>query len=233
MIVSIHQPAYLPWLGYFHKIAASDTFVLLDTTQYEKNSFINRNKIKTLDGGCFLTIPISTSGKFKNNALTDTQILGSNWKKKHWKSIQFNYKNAPYFSDYESDIKQFYDAGWSHITDLSYKMLKYFLKQLKIDTDIVRASNLDYPISYKTELVLNICKSLGASYYISGALGQNYLEISRFKKEGIKLLFQEYKHPIYNQLFGDFEPYMSILDLLFNEGPNSRDIILKDQILRE
>jgi len=230
MIVSIHQPAYLPWLGYFHKLALSDVFVVLDKTQFEKNSFINRNKIKTAQGWMWLTVPVETAGKFKNNMLTETKIINRvPWAKKHWKSIELNYSKAPFFNEYADEIKEFYKKEWTYLTDLCYEMLKYFVKTLGITTTLVLSSEMKNVEGFKTDLVINICKELGATTYISGVMGRDYLNEEKFRNENIKLVYQNYKHPRYTQLFGKFEPYMSIIDLLFNYGPESLNIIMATQ----
>jgi hypothetical protein len=230
MKVSIHQPAYLPWLGYFHKIEASDIFVILDKTQFEKNSFNNRNKIKTLNGPIWLTVPVQTTGKFKENMLTDVKIADNSiWSKKHWKSIELNYKKAPYFDEYHLEFKNLYERDWIYLTELCHEMLKIFVRILGIKTEIILSSDMKNAESTKTQLLINICKELDATIYISGILGKNYINEDGFNKENIKLIFQEYRHPIYNQLHEDFLPYMSIIDLLFNEGPKSLEIIMKDQ----
>jgi hypothetical protein len=230
MKVSIHQPAYLPWLGYFHKIAVSDIFVILDNTQFEKNSFNNRNKIKTVNGPIWLTVPVQTTGKFKENLLAKVKIADNSiWNKKHWKSIELNYKKAPFFEEYYPELKILYEKEWAYLTDLCHEMLKIFVKMVGIETEIILSSNMKYSESVKTEQLINICKELDATTYISGILGKNYINEDEFNKENIKLIYQEYKHPTYNQLHNEFLPYMSVIDLIFNEGPRSLEIIMKDQ----
>ena len=230
MIVSIHQPAYLPWLGYFHKIATADVFVIFDMTQFEKNSFINRNKIKTSQGPTWLTVPVITKGLFKKNILTETQIDNSTlWTKKHWKAIKYNYNKAPFFNRYKDFFEEVYGREWIKLIDLCETITRYIVKQLGIKTEIIRTTAMNNVKGEKTDLILNVCKELGASAYFSGSLGKNYLEEYKFRKENIDVIYQNYMHPTYPQLYGSFEPYLSVIDLMFNCGNESLDIILEEQ----
>lgn len=228
-VVSIHQPSYLPWLGYFEKIARSDIHVVFDTVQFEKNSFLNRNKIKTSQGWCWLTVPVLTKGKFSNVPLTTLQIdPKQKWAPKHLKSITSNYRKARDYEKYIEGLRPFYEGKeWELLASLNIEMLKYFLNELNIDTEIVHASDLNIE-GTKSDLVLNICKHLGAAEYISGKLGQDYLDEESFKKAGISITYQDYSHPEYPQLFEEFQPYMGIIDLLMNCGKQSKDILLEN-----
>lgn len=225
-VISIHQPCYLPWLGYFEKIDISDVHVVLDTVQFEKNSFINRNKIKTPQGWCWLTVPVLTKGRFEDLSLRDLHIDNrQNWQAKHFKSIISNYGKAPFFNDYIEGLRLFYEREWKLLATLNIEMLKYFINELGINTKIVLASSFN-PEGEKSRLVLNICKHFKASEYLSGELGRQYLNEEEFKEEGIEVSYQSYKPPAYRQLFGESEPYMSIVDLLMNCGDESRAILL-------
>ncbi len=223
--VSIHQPGYLPWLGYFEKIARADVHVFLDDVQYEKNSFDNRNKIRNAEGGVWLTVPVSSKGKFGSNPLNELEISNqTDWNKKHWKSIHLNYFKARHFTEHAPFFEQVYNRRWEKLIDLNLEITQYVLKVLGIQTKTVFASKIQKE-GKKSDLVLSLCKTLGASTYISGTFGKDYLELEKFQKEGIQVVFQDYEHPVYNQNFPGFTPYMSIIDLLFNEGPRSLDIL--------
>lgn len=231
-IVSINQPAYLPWLGYFHRIAISDVFVFFDIVQFEKNSFTNRNKIKMSKGAEWLTVPV----KLKNHTqkeIQEIEIADSAWQKDHWKAISLNYKRAKYWEMYNESLGEFYQRGYSKIADFCYEQLVYFLGILRINTQVIRASDLPPYQSSKQDLVIDICRSLKASVYVSGALGKNYISPDKFSIQNIKLYFQDYQFPVHQQLWGDFAPFMSIIDLLFNEGPQSREIIMQNNITKE
>lgn len=232
MIVSIHQPAYLPWLGYFHKIALSDIFVYLDTTQFEKNSFINRNKIKTSQGENWLTVPVKLRGHMQKE-IKEIKIEGNDWQEKHWRAMELNYKKARYWEVYSGLLKKIYQKKYSNISDLCYEQMILFLKFLKISTKIVKASDMCLCQSVKENLVLDICCKLEATVYVSGILGKDYLLPKKFSQNNIKIYFQDYQHPTYKQLWSSFIPQMSIIDLLFNEGDNSLNVIMRNNINKQ
>ncbi|HPN30386.1 MAG TPA: WbqC family protein [bacterium] len=216
--ISIHQPAYLPWLGYFDKIIKSDIFVYLETVQFEKNSFTNRNKIKLSNGlAHWLTIPVLIKGHTEKQIL-DLKINESeNWRKKHTQTIEQNYKKAKFFEIYYFDIKNIIYEGTDNFSDFLFDMFIYFCNVLNINTEIIRSKNLNIS-SVKSELVLDICRYLNAEKYISGKLGKDYLDLDAFCKNNIEVEFQDYNHPVYNQINGGFISRLGIIDALFNVG---------------
>lgn len=231
MILTAHQPVYLPWLGLFHKIAISDSFCYFDDVQYLKKDWNNRNKIKTQNGEVWLTVPVLSKG-YRRRKIKEIEIDNSiNWQRKHWKSIYFNYKKAPYFNKYADFFEDLYKKEWQYLTDLNEYMLKWFLKELEIKVDYYKASELNFQ-GDKSGLVLDMCKKLGADLYIFGALGKDYAKEEDFNREDVKIYFQDYKHPAYNQLHGGFVPYMSIIDLLFNCGGRSLEILMEENITK-
>lgn len=216
-ILSAHQPAYLPWLGYFDKIQQSDVFVYLDSVQFEKNSFINRNKIKTPQGGQWLTIPVKIKGH-TDITLIDTEIDDTQpWRSKHLKSIEMNYRKAPYFMEHYPKLEKLLSISTTNLTELCWQHLEFWLREFQIKTKVVRSSALDIS-SKKSDLVLDLCTHFSAKHYLSGALGRNYLNENDFAAADIKVEYQDFNHPIYPQRWGDFEPYMSIVDYWMNCG---------------
>mgnify|MGYP003585779158 CR=1 FL=1 len=215
MIVTAHQPSYLPWLGYFQKIMKSDIYVFLDSVQFEKNSFTNRNKIKTPQGSVWLTIPVLTKDHTK---LTINEIQIDNrqdWKRKHLNAIFLNYKKAPRFEYCYSKLEVLYQSQSQLLSEICWEHLNFWLNELGINKKVVRSSQL--PItSKKSELILDLCRYFGAHHYISGVLGRNYLTEDIFRQAGIHIEYQDYHHPIYPQLWGEFIPYMSIIDFWMN-----------------
>lgn len=233
MILTAHQPAYLPWLGYFHKIAVSDAFVVLDDVQFEKNSFINRNRIKTANGPIWLTVPVLLKGHL-SKTLKEMKINNTvNWRKKHLKSIELNYKSAPYFNRYIDLFRDCYSREWNSLSDLNEYMLKWFLEILNIKVEYYKMSEIELE-GKKSDLVLDMCRKLSADLYIFGKLGKDYVKEEDFSAEGIKIYFQNYNHHVYPQLYGNFVSHLSIVDLLFNVG-NERalDIIMKGNITKK
>ena len=229
MIFTAHQPAYLPWLGLIHKIAISDAYVYLDNVQFEKNSFTNRNKIKTANGPIWLTVPIFLKNHIKKT-IKDIKIDNTkNWRESHLKSIYLNYKKASYFNKYADFFEDVYKKEWDSLSDLNDYMLQWFLKELGIKVKYYKASELNLQ-SHKSELVLEMCKKLEANLYVFGQLGRDYAKKEDFAKEGIKTYFQDFKHPEYPQLWGEFTPCLSIIDLLFNCGEKSLEILMRNNI---
>ena len=228
MIVSINQPAYLPWLGYFERIASSDLHIVLDHVQFEKNSMTNRNKLRTSQGWSWLTVPVSSSGKFGNMAISDVNIpLNTRWQKKHWNSIRSSYSKSEYFALHERFFESIYSREWEKLDLLIGEITNYLLQSIGIATPLMLSSEMA-PLQSKSELVLELCLKAGADCYLSGAMGRDYLDLDAFRLNGIEVQFQEYRHPQYRQLHGEFLPYMSVIDLLFNEGPNSLKILTGD-----
>ena len=229
MRVSIHQPAYLPWLGYFDKIQNSDIHVIVDSAHFEKNSFINRNKIRSKRGEMWETIPVKTSGNYGNLEIRRLEISQArDWQRKHWHAIECNYRKCKYFEAYAEEYAKLYRQEWKSFMPFALRLLKIHLKHLDIETEIVRSSDLQ-ATGQKSELILNICKELGATKYISGKLGKNYLKTDDFVKNEISISYQNYRHPIYEQRWKGFIDNLAVIDLLFNEGTNSQDIIKRSK----
>ena len=225
MVVSIHQPNYIPWLGFFNKILLSDTYVVFDDVQFPRGKdYANRNQIKTNNGKMWLTIPVI--GKSDLKPWNQIEINKNGWVNKHLSNIESFYKKTPYFNEYYPEIKNIYLKDHNLLIDLTLDLIKHFLKILDKEVKIVLSSDI------KTDLkgldkILYILKNLNATKYISGDGdgSKRYIDEKLFSDQGIELVWQNYKHPIYKQQFNEFIPYMSILDLLFNEGPNSKNII--------
>ncbi len=233
MIVSINQPAYLPWLGYFHRIAVSDHHVVLDHVQFEKNSFVNRNKVKTREGWCWLTVPLKTSGRFGDLAIHQLQLADDDrWRKKHWETLVANYRRAPYFAEHAPFFETLFKTPGSNFNPLLREMLVYLCRALGIDTPLSFSSEMAVD-GKKDELVLALCRSLGATTYFSGALGRQYLREPLFHESRMRVVYQDYAHPSYRQMTPEFLPYMGIVDLLFNCGPQSLSIVMSGNLTRE
>lgn len=229
IIVGIHQPNFLPWLGYFYKMAKCDIFVLLDNVQYTKNSFINRNRIKTPQGELWLTVPVRVKGRF-GQLIKDVEIDNTaNWRKKHLGTLEANYKKAKFFEQIFSSLKAAYYAdNYGNLCEFNIRLLKLILSILKLEKRLVRASELDVG-GESTQLLISIVKEVGGNVYLSGFGGAKYQEEELFKKAGITLAFYDFKHPVYPQLWSDFIPNLSVIDLLFNAGPESLNIILHNK----
>lgn len=222
-MITIHQPGYLPWLGFFDKMAKSDVFVFLDDVQYEKNYFDNRNKIKTADGWMWLTVPVKvTFGQKLNEVVIENNL---SWREKHWKALQTNYNKAPYFAEHAAFLEKVYQQDWERLIDLNITLITYLAEQLGLKKKIVKSSEL-HAIGAKSERLLDICLKLGATTYLSGQFGRNYLDEQKFTEKGVKVIYQDFKHPVYPQLYGGFFSALAIIDLLCNCGPKSLRVLL-------
>lgn len=226
MIVAVHQPQYLPWLGYFEKIYKADTFVFLDIVQYKKNEFQNRNKIKTAQGWQWLTVPVRY--KFPMTIEEVPINNATNWRNKHLQAIISNYSKTPYFEAYCKPIEDILQNDWENLTDINRATVELIKNALGIDTKLEDPKEWSLSTDPTGRLV-DICKNLNADTYLAGAGGSDYMDLEQFEKAGIQVEFQAYTHPTYPQLFGDFEPYMSAIDLLFNCGPESLKMLLGTQ----
>ena len=233
MILTAHQPAYMPWLGYFHKIALADNFVMLDSVQFEKNSFTNRNKIKTSNGEAWLTIPVEMKGHL-DKQINDIQMDSkSNWKKKHWNSLLLNYKKAPYFSQYADFFEKYYLSETNNLNDFIQTSCSFFFEELKITPKTRKLSELNIE-SKKQDLIIDLCKATDSNAFVFGALGKNYADKTLFDSNNISIYFQEYKHPSYPQLWDGFVPYMGIIDALFNFGAErTKEVIFDGNITKK
>lgn len=218
MIVTIHQPEHLPWLGYFNKMAKAEKYVILDSVQFEKNYFQNRNKIMGSNGVQWLSIPVQMKGHMDNTIAT-TQIFGDErWKKKYLNTIQMSYSKYPFFKEVFPVIQKAIDIETNLIADINISIFKAFAERMDMHPKFIRSSTLDVE-GLKSDLILDICKATDATVYIAGPSGRDYLDMESFKEAGIEVKFNDYTHPKYPQRkTEEFIPYLSSLDLFMNCG---------------
>ncbi len=222
MLIAIHQPQYLPWLGYLDKIDKADVFVILDNVQFKKNEWQNRNRIKTAQGCQWITVPVLYRFPEKINEVKINNK--ANWGRKHLQALITNYSKSACFDNYKSFFEDIFSRSWDRLVDINIEIIKFLINALDLKTRLVMASDLKLR-EEPTERLIDICKALNGNKYLAGKGSNNYMNVELFDKEGLEVIFQEFKHPVYNQLFGDFEPYMSSIDLLFNCGDNSLKIL--------
>lgn len=224
MRLCILQPSYLPWLGFFDQMHRADTFVYLDDVQFTRRDWRNRNKIRTPNGWSWLTVPVLQKSRFKQ-LLKDTRIDNSvPWRRKHQEAILSHYAKAPYFDLYFPALESVYNKPWDFLLDLCYETLQILQEALGIQVSILKASEIGVE-SAKGEKILALCQTLGASHYLTGDASAEYLSPEAFDEQGIVLEMQNYRHPSYHQRYPDFIPYLSVIDLLFNEGERSLAIL--------
>lgn len=225
MKVAIAQPTYLPWIGYFDLISQVDAFVILDSVQFEKQSWQQRNRIKTPAGLQWLTVPVVFRGRF-GQLIHEVEIRDSEFWRNHLRAIELNYRRAPFFKNYFPELSQKLSAAGGRLADLNVRLIQWFMSILEIRTPLFFSTQLNQP-GKRTELLANICSHLGASQYISPIGSAAYLlqEIDVLERRSIEVFFHNYEHPRYRQLFPPFIPYASILDLIFNEGERSLEMV--------
>ena len=223
MVLYVHQPQYLPWPGYFDKIQRSDCFVFLDKVQYKPREYQNRNKIRTKDGWLWLTVPVVSKdlGRQETGKVRIDNSFA--WQSRHWQSLKACYGKARFFKDYSDFFEEIYTKKqWEKLIDLNIYITTYLLKEFSIDVPLRYESEIGTSCS-GTDRIIEICGKLKADIYLSGAGGKAYLEEEKFNRAGVKLIYQDFVYPVYRQRFmsgkGDFISHLSIVDLLFNEGP--------------
>ena len=220
MKVAIHQPNYLPYLGFFHKLSLADTFVIMDDTQYDKK-FTNRNKIKVPGNWIWLTVPINKKHKFVANKIVEINNE-ENWQSDHFEKINRSYSNSKFFKkNYKAFFEKIYSKKWDHLFTLNYELIIQLIDWLDIKIEVIKESELNVK-GNSTERLVNISKKIGAETYVSGIGGKEYMNEKMFETNNIKIEYQNFKCPIYKQVFNsEFIPNLSIIDLLFNIGPKS------------
>ena len=222
-LVAVHQPQYLPWLGYFDKMDQSDVFCLLDTVQYKKNEYQNRNRIKTDKGWQWLTVPVTY--RFPQRILEVEIHAGETWRRKHLEAIRTHYRKAPYYELHIGRLEAFFEQNRQKLVDVNEACVRLLMELCGIECEVVLASQLDVESDHPTGRLIEIVRLLGGDTYLAGKDGAKYMEIEWFRQKGVGLLFQDFAHPVYPQCYGAFEPCMSLLDLLFNCGPSSLSIL--------
>jgi len=216
-IVASHQPNYLPYLGFFDKIKKADIFVVCDDCQFTDRDWHHRNKIRIYEGWKWLTVPVSKKKvPIKDKIIrNEVPIEGEFWSKNHYREIEANYRKTPYFESYSNDLKKIYSRKFEKLIDLNMAIISFLLKSFEIDVEIKYSSELGIT-SRKTQRVLDIVNAVEGDLYISGLGSKKYLDQKLIKN--FNLRFNDFKHPVYPQIYPGFEPNMATIDALFNIG---------------
>lgn len=219
--IAIVQSSYIPWRGYFDLIHAVDEFILFDETQYTKRDWRNRNRIKLPQGAFWLTIPVKVKGRSRQK-ISETMISDQNWAKEHWKTLSMSYQKAPFFSQYKEIFRELYlNCNEDFLSKINYRFLTRVCDLLGIATPFRQSSEFVL-VSGKTERLLAICQQAGATDYLSGPAARGYLDEELFNRAGITVHWMDYSgYPEYRQLYPPFNPALSIVDLIFNEGSSA------------
>ena len=221
------QSSYLPWPGYFHIIERSDVFVFHDDIQYTKQDWRNRNRIKSQGGVKWLTVPVCKETT-KGNVEDVTICNDKGWRQRHWRMIEGAYQHAPYFRTYGDILRETYERQWQRLSDLNIHLITRLCDVFGIQTAFLRSSDLGI-VGRKTDRLIQLCEKLCVSHYVSGPSAAAYIEPEKFHDLGIALEYMRYEYPAYPQLYQDFVPRMSAIDLLFNCGPHSSKYVWKTE----
>jgi hypothetical protein len=230
-VLTAHQSVYLPWLGLFHKIALADEFVYMDDVKHSKSYVINRNSVKHPAAHPHrLTVPL-VRGHDDNQLIRDLEIDNrERWALKHREVLRNFYRTAPFYVDY-ADVLDFYIKPYERLADLNFDMLRWFLERLGITTPVHRASSLQVN-GRKNDYLIGLCHRTDCDMYLFGSSGHDYADLDQWQGEGIAAAFQHYEHPQYAQINGPFVSHLSVIDLMFNCGPESLAILLSGNVDR-
>jgi hypothetical protein len=225
--LSIVQSSYLPWLGYFDLIRRSDEFVFLDDVQYTKRDWRNRNYFKFQSGVGRLTVPVERGSR--GLPIEDVQIAGVDWAARHWRSLSQSYAKAAYFKSFKDYVEPIFLNPPVMLSVLNQTLTRAVCSALSIKT--VLSKSTDYGrFKGKNDRLISLCVAAGATHYLSGPKAQAYMDEAAFLKAGVTVEYMEYNYPTYRQLHGAFVPNLSILDALFNEGPNTLSLMAGEEL---
>ena len=218
------QPGYLPWLGFFDQLRRADVFIYYDDVQYDKHGWRNRNRIKTQTGPQWLTVPVLHHGRALPRILDVEIDRRQQWARKHVASLRQAYARAAYAAQYLPELEEMLGRPWERLVDLDIALVEMMSRWLGLSRRIERSSELNVP-GQQSERLLRLCQHVGAARYLSGSAARVYLDAGLFERNGISVEWQDFAHPIYRQLHGDFVPYLSTIDLLLNCGDESLAVL--------
>ena len=238
MLVAIHQPHYIPWLGYLDRMRKADLFVVLDHVQFERRNYQNRTTILLEGEGKLLTVPVvqvSQKETILEKAIDNSETGSRQWGPNHFKTLKYAYRKAPYFAQYAPRLQEILEARWDRLVDLDLAMLDLVRDAFGITTPLARSSQMNVE-GARSELLLNICREIGPNTTFLGGLGgsRGYLNLEAFAQAGIGVQWQGFAHPTYQQCSGEaFVPGLMSLDALFNCGPAARELLHSPAISRD
>jgi hypothetical protein len=229
MIVSASQPYFAPFPGFFYKAHLADVLVLLDAVQFPRGTtWITRNRFKNDQGTLWMTIPVKKKGLGLQNINAVRIYHEGHWARKHQASLENAYANAPYFADHINFLKKLFSKKFEKLIDLNLEIIRYLIKCLNIDTKVVLLSELGVQ-TRGHQLLIDICRVMGASCYLAQSPAQKYLKPDLFREAEIELKYFKLPELIYPQLWGSFIPNLSALDLVFNCGPKSSELLIAER----
>jgi hypothetical protein len=227
VIVTCHQPNFLPWIGFFYKALLADLVVLLDDVQFARGfTWVNRNRLKCDQGELWLTVPVKKKGRGLQK-ISDVEVVDEgNWPRRFFQGISQNYAHAPYFAEHSAFLKDLMQMRWRKLIDLNVAAIYYLAGSLGIGNKVVLQSSLQIQ-SQGSELLVKITKETGADVYLTPLVSKKYVDEILFARQGITIQFFKFIPPVYPQLWGEFIYNLSALDLLLNCGGKSLEVIKK------
>jgi len=230
MIVAAHQPHFMPWLGYLDKLAKADLFVVMDDLQYEAQNFQNRQRLKLQSGAPWLTVPLergNQSDRICDKRIDNSGSVKQHWQRRTWLTIEHNYCRSPFFETYAPALRDVFTRPWTTLLELDLHILELARRWFGITTPMLRASTLKLT-GQKTDRLIAMCKAVGARAYLTGNGGSaGYLDSEQMGRAGVGVIWQIFQHPIYPQRYPGFVSHLGFLDLLFNCGEASREILFE------
>jgi WbqC-like protein family len=224
MIAAVMQPTYLPWMGYFDLVDQADVFVLLDTVAFSRQSWQQRNRILVDGAAQWLTVPVrhAMGAPIREIAIDTTRP----WRRKHWGSLEQAYRRAPFWAEERTHLEPVYEREWALLAELDVSLIRMLATRLGTDTELVLASSLAPTSGAREEALVDLCRQVGATTYLSPAGAAAYLDSDApFAAHGIELRFHDYEHPAYPQGSDAFVSHLSVVDLLANVGPGALETI--------
>lgn len=222
MKIAIHQPQYLPWLGYFDKLDFADIFILLDTVQFKKHEWQNRNRIRTSDGWQWLTVPIID--RFPEQIDRVEVNAKTNWQRKHCQALRQHYGSAPYWAPLGPELLALLENPWTRLSELNVAATDLLCRHLGITARRLLASSFSARED-PTDRLIDLCRDVSGTAYLAGQSGPSYMDVGRFAEAGIDVRVQAYTHPQYPQRYQPFVSHLAVIDLLFNCGPESLSVL--------
>ena len=227
MKLAIIQPSYIPWRGYFHQIQKADVFMFYDDVQYDKHGWRNRNRVKSANGTTWLTIPVAARGNVvESTPINEIRCASSQWCRKHWATLRQSYGRAPHFERYAPLLEAFYGQREERLAELTIGLTRQLASALRIErTRFVRSSEIDGIEGSGTDRLIALLRAVGADHFISGPSARDYMDEPKLAAAGVTLEYMVYDYPEYEQLYPPYDPQVSILDLLFMQGPDAGERI--------
>ncbi|MBW1740224.1 MAG: WbqC family protein [Deltaproteobacteria bacterium] len=228
MRVTIHQPEFVPWLGFFHKVSLADTLILLDDVQFRKNYFQNRNRVRTAEGWTWITVPVEREGlSTRIDEVKIARATNPRWSQRIERTVAQLYRRAPYFESIFGKFTTLLREAGDLLVSLNIPVLRWMLQEFGLEGDVLLSSVLGVDSS-GSQRIMDLCLAVGADTYVSGVSGRDYLDLEAFERAGIAVEFQKFWHPVYKQLYSDFIPQISALEALYLFGPSSSQLLQPD-----